>query len=118
MSYAFRSHGILTYELVFIAGPDRVIPERILVCRSLNGQPRHLLGIGLLPGFIGLLIQIRLDGETRFGPRVPNQLDDHLMTGERTAPPIEADGGEHAMFYQVPSRLALRTSRNDVFASA
>ena len=99
-SPAVRSHKISTHEFGVSgvdAGPDRVIPERILVFRSLNRELRDLLWIGLLPSFIRGGVQVGLNRQARLSARVPNELHDHFLAREGAAAPIQADRGEHPM---------------------
>jgi len=63
---------------------------------------RHL-GVGDLDSlWIGVFIELALNGQTGPGGGGADQLDDHLMGDERFSSPILGNESEEAMFYAVP----------------
>ena len=47
-------------------------------------------------------VEFRLNSQPLFCGRIRNQVDNHFMTGERSASPVNTDVTEHAMFNLVP----------------
>src|SRR2546426_12585360 len=65
-------------------------------------QSLHVLTTDLHTGWIGVLIQLGLDGETRGGRGMTNYIDDHLVTNQRPPPPILGNMTKHPMFDLIP----------------
>src|SRR4029434_7584524 len=65
-------------------------------------QSLHVLTTDLKTGWIGVLIQLGLDDETRVGRSMANKIDDHLVTDQRPPPPILGNMTKHTMFDLIP----------------
>src|SRR2546430_13999411 len=65
-------------------------------------QSLHVLTTALHTGWIGVLIQLGLDGETRVGRGLTNYIDDHLVTHQRAPPPMLGNMTKHPMFDLIP----------------
>src|SRR5712691_3757597 len=65
-------------------------------------QSLHVLTPDLHTGWIGVLIQLGLDGETRVGRGMTNEIDDHLLTNQRPPPPMLGNMTKHPMFDLLP----------------
>src|SRR2546425_7179013 len=65
-------------------------------------QSLPVLTTDLHTGWIGVLIQLGLDGETRVGRRMTNEIDDHLVTHQRPPPPMLGHMTKHPMFDLLP----------------
>ena len=64
-------------------------------CVFLNPYRRQFFVGPLDPGFIGTAIQLRLDMQPGFGPRVPDQVDYHGATQQRLAEPVVEASAVH-----------------------
>ena len=65
-------------------------------------QALHGLTTDLHTGWIGVLSQLGLDGETRGGRGMTNSIDGHLVTDQRPPPPMLGHMTQHPMFDLLP----------------
>src|SRR5215831_9158784 len=65
-------------------------------------QVLHLLSTDLNTGWIGILIQLGLDGEARIGRGMTNYIDDYLVINQRPPPPILGNMTKHPMLDLIP----------------
>jgi hypothetical protein len=65
-------------------------------------QSLHLLFTDLDTDGIGVLIQRGLNGETRIGCGMPNEIDDDLMTDQGPPPPMLGNMRKHPMLDHIP----------------
>src|SRR2546422_5164571 len=81
---------------------DGIVPVLAMKLRWREMQSLHVLTTDLHTGWIGVLIQLGLDGETRGGRGMTNYIDDHLVTNQRPPPPILGNMTKHPMFDLLP----------------
>jgi len=77
---------------------------------ALNRQLREFLIGHLDTRWVGILIQSRLNAQSRLGSGATDQLDHHFSAEQGTPPPVGSDVTEHPMFNLVP----LAGSRREV----
>lgn len=65
-------------------------------------QSLHVLTTDLHTGWLGVLSQLGLDGETCVGRGMTNDMDDHLVTHQRPPPPMLGHMTKHPLFDLLP----------------
>src|SRR6266853_4409539 len=81
---------------------DGRVPILAMKLRWREIQALHVLTTDLHTGWRGVLIQFGLNGETRVGRGMTNEIDDHLVTDQRPPPPILGNMTKHPMFDRIP----------------
>src|SRR6266566_6392400 len=90
------------FLLPLLARFDGIVPILAMKLRWREIQSLHGLLTDLNTGWIGILIQFGLNGETCVGRGMTNEIDDHRVTDQGPPPPILSNMTKHPMLDLVP----------------